>query len=526
MKILIVEDEEYERQFLEEVLRENPEISDLRSVADGRSFVETASAWNPDMVFLDIKIPEQNGLDALRELRNKGFRGEVVVLSAYDFFEYAQYAVTLDVSFYLLKPAGREEIAEAFRKTRHKIEEKALHKSGGRALRNFLASNREQTFKVVAEKGILHKGFTPENLEILEQIGFPRTRKILLLGILLMDCETTSRTGILKEQKHIQNLFPEEVMTIPWNSRILFILIPGTTKLSPEEAMLSLGGFLSKNHGAANVLYEEKPFSLEELPEILPEMEKELEDTVLLGRGMVSSRGALQREELGHIPSSFQDRQKYRFEQQHLLELFKNARDAQLESSLWSFFTEVAQNMGPPCANILVKGLLLSMLDYCFSMNCPGPTYTALGRQIFASSLWEGGHSENRLAILGILQELFEARQLLKDKNTALIAEVTDYVQKNIDSVNLESAARHINVSPQYLSRLFHNVSGKKFIDLVKEMRMEEAKKLLLQGDSVRNAAISVGYGNLSYFSFTFKNHTGLSPRDFARGRTTSPPFP
>jgi len=517
MKILIVEDEQHEREFLERILKKNPLATEIRSAADGRAFVRKALEWNPETVFLDIKIPEQNGLDALEELRSKGFQGQVIVLSAYDFFEYAQYAVTLGVSQYLLKPAGEDEIFRALEKVHQKIRRKALQRENRHALQHFMETHGGEAFKTILEKVLLREELPRESLHVLEELGFSPHQRIFLLGMLLPDQGGSSPRSLLETRKAIRQLLPREILAVPWSSRLLFLVGPCRAELSLEETLLSLGEFFSENRISPNILYEEHLPGLEELARIMPAMERDLEDSLLMGKGLVSSREAFLNEELHHLPSSFQDRQKYRFERHHLLDLFKNARDPQLQSSMWSFFGELAQHLGTPCANMTIKGLLLSMLDYCFAMNCPEPAYTSLGRQIFASPPWEHAHAEDHGEFLHLLDQLFAMRRLLQDKNAALVGEVTEFIQNNIDSASLESAARQISVSPQYLSRLFHSVSGKKFIDLVKELRMEEAKKLLLRGISVRDTAISVGYGNISYFSLTFKNHTGLSPRDFAK---------
>ena len=520
MKILIVEDEQHEREFLEELLRKSPLASKVCSVRDGRTFVEKAQEWNPELVFLDIKIPEQNGLDALGELRKRGFQGQVIVLSAYDFFEYAQYAVALGVSLYLLKPAGEEEIFRALEKVHQKISRKSLHKERRHALRYFIETHRGEAFKSILEKLLLQEELPGETLNIVEELGFSLHGGIFLLGILLPDRGSRSRNVILEAKEEMQNLLPREILIIPWNSHLLFLVGPVGRELSLEEALLSLGEFFSQKDLSPNILYEEHLSGLKELARIMPKMERELEDSLLMGKGLLLSREAFLKGEPEQLPSSFQDRQKYRFERHHLLDLFKNARDPQLQSSMWSFFEELARHLGTPCANMAIKGLLLSMLEHCFSMNCPEPAYTSLGREIFTSSPWEHGNAKDHAAFLLLLEQLFEMRRLLQDKNTALVGEVTEFIQHHVDSATLESAARQVGVSPQYLSRIFHRVSGKKFIDLVKELRMEEAKKLLIQGASVRDTAIAVGYGNLSYFSLTFKNHTGLSPRDFAKQQT------
>ena len=74
-----------------------------------------------------------------------------------------------------------------------------------------------------------------------------------------------------------------------------------------------------------------------------------------------------------------------------------------------------------------------------------------------------------------------------------------------------------IGISQTYLSRLFRKVLRCRFVDVVKETRMDRAKALLAGGSTVRDAALAVGYGNIAYFSTLFKQTCGVSPGEYAR---------
>lgn len=69
--------------------------------ADALSLVHSAS---PDLVILDISMPVMSGTEVMEKLRQLGFPGRIIVLSAYREFEYAQAALRAGASEYLLKP--------------------------------------------------------------------------------------------------------------------------------------------------------------------------------------------------------------------------------------------------------------------------------------------------------------------------------------------------------------------------------------------------------------------------------------
>jgi len=69
---------------------------------------------------------------------------------------------------------------------------------------------------------------------------------------------------------------------------------------------------------------------------------------------------------------------------------------------------------------------------------------------------------------------------------------------------------------------MFGKVLNKRFIDVIKEKRIERAKKLLAMGCSVTETATSVGYDNITYFSTLFKEMAGCPPSEYKRSLHSS----
>ena len=108
-------------------------------------------------------------------------------------------------------------------------------------------------------------------------------------------------------------------------------------------------------------------------------------------------------------------------------------------------------------------------------------------------------------------------------KHADVIYRAVDYVKKNyMRKVTLEETAAHVFLSPAYFSRIFKEEMGENFNSYVNLIRIEAAKKLLLN-EQVPLVDISslVGFEGQSYFSKVFKKMTGMTPGRFreARGR-------
>lgn len=85
------------------------------SCATGTQAVELAEKHRPNILFLDILIPEKDGLTVLKEVRTFLPDATVVIISAFSEFSYAQQAIDLKVFKYLLKPVKPREIEEVVR---------------------------------------------------------------------------------------------------------------------------------------------------------------------------------------------------------------------------------------------------------------------------------------------------------------------------------------------------------------------------------------------------------------------------
>ncbi|MBD0379013.1 response regulator transcription factor [Paenibacillus sedimenti] len=99
------------------------------------------------------------------------------------------------------------------------------------------------------------------------------------------------------------------------------------------------------------------------------------------------------------------------------------------------------------------------------------------------------------------------------------IEQVRQFIASNLSrDITLSDAASSVHLNPSYLSQLFKQQTGGKFVDYVIEMRMEEAKKLLLKTSlRVSEIAERLGYSDISYFSNTFKKLSGCSPLEYRK---------
>ena len=111
MRALIADDEPLLRAELRDALAQAwPELRIVAEAADGRRALEAALVHRPEVVFLDVSMPHLDGMAAARQMRERGYAGEIVFVTAYD--EYALRAFDARAIDYLVKPLEPERLGE------------------------------------------------------------------------------------------------------------------------------------------------------------------------------------------------------------------------------------------------------------------------------------------------------------------------------------------------------------------------------------------------------------------------------
>jgi two-component system LytT family response regulator len=115
IRVLIVEDEPLARERIRTLLADEPDVHLLGEMGDGRSAVEAIRARKPDLVFLDVNIPELNGFGVIEEIGAERMPA-VVFVTAYD--QFAVKAFDTHALDYILKPFDEERFQTALDRAR------------------------------------------------------------------------------------------------------------------------------------------------------------------------------------------------------------------------------------------------------------------------------------------------------------------------------------------------------------------------------------------------------------------------
>ena len=113
--IVLADDHELVRESIASLLREVPNFEVVGQCADGRKLLELVESVRPDVAVVDVSMPELNGIEAARQLREISPRTRVIALSAYTDEAYIRDMIDAGVVAYIIKSGAANDLIQAIR---------------------------------------------------------------------------------------------------------------------------------------------------------------------------------------------------------------------------------------------------------------------------------------------------------------------------------------------------------------------------------------------------------------------------
>ena len=193
IRILLADDHTVMRDGLRALLERQPDMAVVAEAADGRECVRLAEEESPDVVVMDIAMPNMNGIEATRRIVAKSPRTAVVILSMHQDESYILRSLKAGAKGYLLKDSLRADVIEAIRAVAQG--RSFLTRKIGRML-------QEDYVRQLESRGLddTYDLLTDREREILQLVAEGRTNKEVarLLNVSLTTVET-HRTHILQK---------------------------------------------------------------------------------------------------------------------------------------------------------------------------------------------------------------------------------------------------------------------------------------------------------------------------------------
>ena len=115
IRVLLVDDQALVRSGFRMILEAREDLEVVGEAEDGRDAVELAGRLDPDVILMDVRMPDVDGVEATRRLAAAGSRARVLILTTFDLDEYVYEALRAGASGFLLKDRPPEELVAAVR---------------------------------------------------------------------------------------------------------------------------------------------------------------------------------------------------------------------------------------------------------------------------------------------------------------------------------------------------------------------------------------------------------------------------
>lgn len=178
IRILVADDHPVVRQGLVAMLDTQPDFEIVGQAGTGTEAIERVAAQTPDVLLLDLEMPELDGVEVIRQLRDRDLDTRVIVFTAFDTDERIVGAVQAGAQGYLLKGAPRDQIFEAIR----------VVSEGGSLLQPVVASKLLK--HVSGEAGAHEAGpepLTEREMEVLELLAQGKTNREIAAALIITE---------------------------------------------------------------------------------------------------------------------------------------------------------------------------------------------------------------------------------------------------------------------------------------------------------------------------------------------------
>lgn len=529
-KVLLVDDEPLECEAIRFILeRERPEVQVVGQAGSGRLGLKLARELKPDIVFMDIQMPGMGGLEATQALKEAVPGIKVVMLTAYDEFDFAQRALKLGANDYLLKPARPQEILRVVDNLCRELAEAAAREEEEKRLRQEL----EEMMPFIATGLVLDlvSGRTINLEQLKERASFlglgPGPYQVLLVDIDHFAASTQARREVERQvlKKEVYQALLRTLqdnaqgLVTPLGSDTFLVLacVPGGKEKALELAEKLREAVASSTPCTVTVGVGTTCADLAEVPLSYAAAQRAVRYGSFFGADQVVACSELERcdAESTFYPYELETR------------LAQSVRLGEAESAR-AVFRELWQRLSAAVGGEaeLARARALELATVLTRAALEGGAGSSVLSVLQRASLEELTAAPTAAAVeewvRAVLDECLKA---VEASQAALRSEVIGQAKRYINQhfrepVSLEDVAREVHLSPFYLSRLFKEKEGVNFVDYLTRLRLEEAKKLLAQtNDTVAAIAEQVGYAEANYFSRIFRRHFGMSPSEYRERR-------
>ena len=526
-RLLIADDEQIVLDSIRFIVEKNfTDVVVAGTARSGREAIEKAENLKPDIIFMDIMMPGINGIEAIKEIRSRLGNVLIVILSAYDQFDFAKDAVKLEVMEYLLKPVNQGKIVETIKKT---VE--AINRDRKKWKRELELKEKLESMLPVVENGfICSMLFFDDNsrefsiykdiFELDEESGY-------VVAVKFYDTKnedgTVNRAGLrdrtLTFYRYLRESFKRKCKCLigPLMLDRFFVYVPAHPK--EDEYTMKLEAINIVEH-VYNSLAEKGGLDISigigRVYRTRENISRSYEESLravkyLSGSGLIH---------IMDVPAGEHSASEYPMAKEKLL--LEKAASGETDACL-QIFNQIYDWLlnEYPSSLRRIKKKLLELMVLIHRMGCNykirNEEYSRLDNYV-DDLLSIEDPIELKVWCRERIEQVSQAiGDMMENRLNSLILMAVNYIKENYrKEIALEDISREVNISPHYFSKLFKEQVGENFIDYITSLRIQKAKEHLAENRlSVKEICFDIGYTDPNYFSRLFKRVVGITPTEY-----------
>jgi two-component system response regulator YesN len=519
-KVFLVEDEMVTRNGIRDnVDWESVGFKLCGEASDGEMALPLIEETQPDVLITDIKMPFMDGLQLSRIVREHMPWVKIVILSGHNEFEYAQSALKMGVTEYLLKPVGAtdiqhvlENLAEMLRKE-HKEQEHM--KQLQQTLEGNLTLQREQFLLRLVMGGVP----SADAIEQSQHYGLDIVAKYYLVALMAVELCEENQPFDYHEYRMVEGIVSDlvanhaDVLMTKKDVEELILLFKGDS----HEQLIEEATFLSRQAKKNVESQTQCDLSVEMGSPVqrLGDIHHSFAEALVRIKGP-GKQALPQGSETGESQFELRNIDQVRIENYIK---FGSLDDFDEFMSSCIQPIEMSLRNSRLIRQYFIVDILLTIAQ--FTSDLGGEVDKIVPQVLNLEEFLDAVNTLDRIKI--DMKDIFANALAFRDQRTdherlKLIHQAKDYIDNNFmdPTLQLKNVASRFNLSPSHFSSVFHEEIGETFRNYLGDLRINRAKELLRTTNlKVSEIAHKSGYRDPHYFSTAFKKKCSRTPQQF-----------